>query len=92
MDWLEKYIHYRNIKEVGDYIDDVQKLRYLYRSMQYDKMQYHISDLTLKYPAETAIWNTANNTTPQTYYQMYQSAEVFLQAIGVKLLTEKLKP
>lgn len=91
MDWLEKYIHYRNIKEVGDYIDDVQKLRYLYRSMQYDKMQYHFSDLTLKYPAETVIWNMANNAPPQTYNQMYQSTEAFLQAVGVKLLTEKLK-
>ena len=54
-------------------------------------MQYHISDLTLKYPAETVIWNMANNAPPQTYNQMYQSAEAFLQAVGVKLLTEKLK-
>lgn len=56
--------------------------------MQYDKMQYHISDLTLKYPAETVIWNMANNAPPQT---MYQSTEAFLHAVGVKLLTEKLK-
>lgn len=27
MDWLEKYIYYQDIKEVCDYIDDVQKLR-----------------------------------------------------------------
>lgn len=54
-------------------------------------MQYHISDLTLKYPAETVIWNMANNAPPQTYNQMYQSTEAFLHAVGVKLLTEKLK-
>lgn len=91
MDWLEKYIHYRDIKEVGDYIVDVQKLRYLYLSEQYGEMQRHISDLTQKYPAETAVWNTVNNTPPQTFDQMYQSAEAFLRAVGVKLLTEKLK-
>ena len=36
MDWLDKYKCYSNIKEVGDYIDDVQKLRYLFQSMQYN--------------------------------------------------------
>lgn len=27
MDWLDKYKCYSNIKEVGDYIDDVQKTK-----------------------------------------------------------------
>lgn len=86
MDWLEKYTCYQHIKEVRDYIDDVQKLRFLYRSMQYVEMQHHISDLMRKYPIETATWNMVNTIAPQTYEQMYQNAEAFLQSVGIKIL------
>ena len=90
MDWLEQYKSYQNIKEVRDYIETVQKLRFLYQTMNYKEMQQHIGDLMRKYPMESVIWNTTNNIMPQTYEQMYRNAEAFLQTVGVQLLIEKL--
>lgn len=90
MDWLEQYKSYQNIKEVRDYIENVQKLRFLYQTMNYKEMQQHIGDIMRKYPMESVIWNTTNNIMPQTYEQMYRNAEAFLQAVGVQLLIEKL--
>lgn len=57
--------------------------------MQYVEMQRHIGYLMYKYPAETIVWNAANTAAQQTYEQMYQNAEAFLQAVGIKLLTDK---
>lgn len=90
MDWLEQYKSYQNIKEVRDYIENVQKLRFLYQTMNYKEMQQHIGDLMRKYRMESVIWNTTNNIMPQTYEQMYRNAEAFLQTVGVQLLIEKL--
>lgn len=90
MDWLEQYKSYQNIKEVREYIENVQKLRFLYQTMNYKEMQQHIGDLMRKYPMESVIWNTTNNIMPQTYEQMYRNAEAFLQTVGVQLLIEKL--
>lgn len=92
MDWLDEYMPYGYDVKVADFINNVLKLRLLYRTTQYSKMQEHISDLMRKYPVEMMVWNSINTNMPQSYEQMYQNAEAFLQAMGVKLLTEILKP
>lgn len=89
MDDLKDYEKYRDDKEICDYINDSQKLRYLYQSMQYPEMQRHIGDIMRKYSAEVAAWNMVNKVPPQTYDQMYQNAEAFLQVVGLKMLAEK---
>lgn len=89
MDWLDIYNKYKDIKEVYDFIADVQKLRGYYATKQYAQMQRHIHDLTRKYPLETYLWNSLSSALPQTYEQAYQNAEAFLQSVGAKILVEK---
>lgn len=89
MDWLDEYMPYSYDIKVADFINNVLKLCSLYQTMQYFQMQEHIGDLTRKYPAETMVWNSINTNMPQSYEQMYQSAEAFLQAVGAKLLEAK---
>lgn len=75
------YAYSSNVK-IADFINNVIELRSSYQTMQYFQMQEHIGDLTRKYPIEMIVWNTTNTVAPQTYDQMYQIAEEFLQTVG----------
>ena len=88
-DYLEILNQYRDIKEICDLIDDVQKLRFYYSTQRFDLMLQHIGQLTLKYPMETASWNSVNIQPPTSYDQHYQNAEEFLKTKGYSILFEK---
>ena len=89
-DYLEIYESFKEIKDIGDYIDEVRKLRDCYRTWQFQEMQNHISLLTKKYALETLLWNIFNNEAPITYEQAYINAENFMCAQGEKLIVEKV--
>ena len=88
-DYLEILNNYKDVKDVFDLVDDVQKLRFYYSTQQYQAMMQHIRDLVAKYPLEAGIWNLFNRITPNTYDQAYQNAENFLRFKGFKMLLEK---
>ncbi len=90
MDYLELYKKYKDIKEIADLIDDVEKLRFYCRTQQFQKMQNHIVALTKKYFVESALWNMVNQEKPTTYMQSYINAENFLSGQGAKLIVEKV--
>ncbi len=90
-DYLEIYEKFKDIKDIGDYIDEVQKLRDYYRTWQFQEMQNHINFLTKKYALETLLWNIVNNEAPITYGQAYINAENFMCAQGAKLIVEKVQ-
>lgn len=87
-DYLEIFEKFKEIKEIKDLIDEVNKLRQYYRSRQYEKMQEHISSLTLKYLKETLAWNAVNRDMPTNHEQSFINAENFLAAQGAKKITE----
>ena len=89
-DYLEVLEKFKDVKEIFDLCDDVQKLREYYRTGQFQKMQEHIINLTKKYDLETRIWNRMNPVPPQSYYQSYINAEAFLRRQGAKLVVEKI--
>ncbi len=89
-DYLEVFEKFKDVKEIFDLCDDVQKLREYYRARQFQKMQEHIRALTIKYSLETLVWNTVNTQPPLTYEQAYINAENFLCAQGAKLVVEKI--
>lgn len=89
-DYLELYERFKDVKDIKDYIDEVNELRYYYNTRQFDKMQVHIKKLMIKYCVETAAWNSANCYMPTNYQQAYTNAENFLQAVGAKLIVEKV--
>ena len=88
-DYLEVLKSYKDVKDVFDLIDDVQKLRFYYSNQQYEKMTQHIRNLVAKYPIDAGFWNLFNRIMPDTYDQAYQNAENFLRFKGFKLLLEK---
>lgn len=88
-DYLKIYEKFKDIKEIKDYIDEVNELRYYYNSQQFDKMHEHIRKLTTKYHDEANAWNSVNPCMPVTHQQAYINAENFLQVQGAKLLVTK---
>ena len=89
-DYLAIFEKFKEVKELVDLCDDVQKLREYYRTGQFQKMQEHIRSLMLKYSFETFVWNTVNTQPPLTYEQAYINAENFLCRQGAKIITEKI--
>lgn len=89
-DYLEILKKFKDVKEILDLCNDVQKLRGYYRTRQFQKMQEHITSLMIKYLAETVAWNICNPQQPTTCEQAYINAENFLCAKGVKLVVEKI--
>lgn len=90
-DYLEIYKKFKDVKDIADYIDDVEKLRHYYVTMQYQNMLNHIQGIKNKYFIEAFVWNTVNNIPPMTYEQYYINAENFLCAQGTKLLIDKVR-
>ena len=90
-DYLKTYEKFKDIKEVTDYIDDVSLLRYYYGSQQFTNMLEHIRTLTIKYIAETIVWNAANPSVPQSIEQAYINAENFMQMQGAIIITKTVK-
>ncbi len=90
MDYLELYKKFNEVKDIADYIDDVEKLRCYYGTQQYQLMIAHINFLTKKYPVETRIWNLRNTSMPTTEFEAYQNAEGFMKLQGAKLIVSKV--
>lgn len=78
-DYLDEYKKYKDIKEIGDLISDIEKLRYFYTYHNYKEMMNHINELTKKYMLETVAWNSVNRVPASNYDEMYQNAENFLK-------------
>ena len=88
-DYLEVLKRYKDVKDVFDLVDGVQKLRFYYSNQQFEDMMQHIRNLVAKYPIDAGFWNLFNRIMPDTYDQAYQNAEKFLRFKGFKMLVEK---
>ena len=88
-DYLDVLKGYKDVKDVFNLVDDVQKLRFYYSNQQYETMMQHIRNLVAKYPFEAKIWNFFNPVMPNTYDQAYVSAENFLRTKGFAILLQK---
>ena len=88
-DYITALQQYKDDKEFADLIDEICKLRNYYNTQQYDAMQSHINALTIKYFAETQLWNSTHPEMPITPQQSYLNAEAFLKSKGASLLMEK---
>ena len=89
-DYLKIFEKFKDVKEIEDFITDVNYLRYYYRIGQYQQMRQHIHSLTQKYVVEAFIWNTVNRVQPITNEQSYINAENFLQIQGAKILVKNI--
>lgn len=89
IDYLEVLKRYKDIKDVFDLVNDVQKLRFYYSTQQYETMMRHISNLVAKYPIDAGFWNLFHPNMPSTYEEAYASAEIFLRGKGFAMLLQK---
>ena len=89
-DYLEIFEKFKDIKEIEDFIADVNSLRYYFRIGQYQQMHQHIHSLTQKYAVEAFLWNTVYRVQPITDEQCYINAENFLQTQGAKILVKNI--
>ena len=88
-DYLEVFEKFKDVNDIHDYIDEVQKLREYFRTGQRQKMQDHIGTLMVKYLAETIAWNAVHTKGPTSFEQSFFNAECFMQKQGAKLVVEK---
>ena len=88
-DYLEIFKGYKDVKDVFDLVDDVQKLRFYYSTKQYETMMQHIRNLVAKYPLDAELWNLFHPNMPNTYEEAYASAESFLRGKGFAILLKK---
>lgn len=90
-DYLQIYEKFKHVKEIEDYISDVNTLRDHFQKQEFSAMQEHIRKLTLKHPIETIVWNNANPIIPSTFEEAYINAENFLQLQGATILKKAVK-
>ena len=88
-DYLTTFEQYKDIKEIGDLVNEVKRLREYYYTQQFDRMQQHIQSLTTKYLVETLAWNSTHQIIPMTAQQSYLNAETFLRLKGISELLQK---
>lgn len=89
-DYLEIYEKFKDVKDIQDYINDVQKLREYFYAGEEQKMKEHIKHLMKKYLIETIAWNVCNPYLPTSFEQSFINAENFLRVQGAKIITEKI--
>lgn len=87
--YLEVLKKYKYAKDLIDFVEDVQKLRFYYANQQYEAMMQHISNMVVEYPIDARFWNLCYPNIPSTYEEAYASAEIFLRIKGLKILLEK---
>lgn len=85
-DFLNLLEPYKNIKEIADLIDEIQKLREYYYTQNYEKMQQHINNISNKYLVESAVWNTFHPVKVFTPEEQYSIAEEFLFRVSIEML------
>lgn len=90
MDFLRILKKFDDVKEIKDYIYDIEKLRYYYRNGYYAEMNEHINNITNKYPSETLVWNSVNTKKPCSATDAYNYAENFLCLIGVTFIVKNI--
>ena len=74
-DFLDSFEQFKDINEIKDLIDNVQKLREYYYNYENEKMYQHINQLTLKYYLETIAWNSKNTQKPCDEHRAFINAE-----------------
>lgn len=85
---------YKDIKDIKEVLDDIDKLRAFYYYRNFEEMKKHIRELSNKYFIERIEWNAVNKSNvpvENDYTQHFINAESFLIVQGFKRLNELRK-
>lgn len=87
---LEYLKQYHSIKDVADIIDEIEKLDCLAYQNDWDAVGQHLQDVSKKHIVEKAIYNSVNQSPPQSIQQSAANCRQFLLALGAEKITKEL--
>lgn len=77
---------FKDVHDIGDILQDLNRLDYLYTNQSYHEMKKHILKISQKHKIEAKIWNRINTKKSSVMCDIYLSARHFLCVIGCKEL------
>ena len=87
---LEYLKQFREIKDVADIIGEIEKLDCLAYQNNWDAVSQHLQDVSQKHIVEKAIYNSVNQSPPQSIQQSASNCRQFLLALGAEKITKEL--
>lgn len=87
---LEYLKQFRGIKDVADIIDEIEKLDRLTVQNDWDAVSQHLQDVSQKHIVEKAVYNSVNQSQPQSIQQSAANCRQFLLALGAEKITKEL--
>ena len=87
---LEYLKQFREIKDIAEIIDEIEKLDRLAYQYDWDAVSQHLQDVSQKHIVEKAVYNSVNQTPPQSIQQSAANCRQFLLALGAEKITKEL--
>ena len=87
---LEYLKQFREIKDVAEIIDEIEKLDRLAYQYDWDAVGQHLQDVSKKHIVEKAIYNSVNQSPPQSIQQSAANCRQFLLVLGAEKITTEL--
>lgn len=87
---LEYLKQFREIKDVADIIGEIEKLDRLAYQNNWDAVGQHLQDVSEKHKVEKAVYNSVNQSPPQSIQQSAANCRQFLLALGAEKITKEL--
>ena len=87
---LEYLKQFHEIKEIADIIDEIEILDCLVFQDKWDEVARHLQDVSQNHIVEKAVYNSVNQSPPQSIQQSAANCRQFLLALGAEKITKEL--
>lgn len=87
---LEYLKQFREIKDVADIIGEIEKLDCLAYQNNWDAVDQHLQDVSQKHAVEKVVYNSVNQSPPQSIQQSAANCRQFLLMLGAEKITKEL--
>lgn len=87
---LEYLKQFREIKEISDIINEIEKLDRLVYQDKWDKVVQHLQDISQNHKIEKAVYNSVNPSPPQSMQQSAANCRQFLLVLGAEKIAKEL--
>jgi len=87
---LEYLKQFHEIKDVADIIYEIEKLDCLTYQNDWYAVGQHLQDVSKNHEVEKTIYNSVNQTPPQSVQQSAANCRQFLLSLGAEKITKEL--
>lgn len=81
---------FHEIKDIADISHEIEKLDCLAYQNDWDAVERHLQDISQKHIVEKAVYNSVNQTPPQSIQQSAANCRQFLLMLGAEKVTKEL--